>query len=394
MKATAHAPAAAERPATSERSMEDLVNEEPRRAPKFLTRKTAAYAGLLALAGAIAGFGVRWWTIGRFVEQTDDAYVGGNVTVIAPHVSGYVAEVLVGDNQLVRSGQPLIRLEGHDFRALLDAASALVAERKATLNRLVAQRDLETLLIREAQAALAAKTAAAEFKTSESERYEALARAEASTQQIAQRWLSESQEARAEVDATSAGLAAARQKLAVVDAQIVEASAALAQADAQRNTAAINLAYTEIVSPIDGYVGDRSAHVGTYVAAGTPLLSVVPAEGLWVDANFKEDQLRDMNPGDPVEVRADVVRSMVFRGHVQSLSPATGAVFSVIPPQNATGNFTKIVQRVPVRIALDGDAATLGVLRPGLSTTVSVRTRGGSGSNPSRAPAAQVEASR
>jgi membrane fusion protein (multidrug efflux system) len=378
--------------------MEVVVIDGPKHARRHLTKKAVAIVGLLVLAVTLAVIGVRWWTLGRFIERTDDAYVGGNVTVIAPHVSGNVAEVLVGDNEFVRRGQPLVRLESHDFRALLDAASALVAERKATLTRLLAQRDLENLLIRQAEAVLAAKTAAAEFKTSEAGRYEKLAQAEASTRQVAERWRSESHEARAEMDAAKARLAAATQELTVVDAQIAEARAALAQTDAQRNTAVLNLAYTEISSPIDGYVGDRSAQLGTYVAAGTPLLSVVPAQGLWVDANFKEDQLRDMKPGDAVEVVADVVRTTVFRGHVQSLSPATGGVFSVIPPQNATGNFTKIVQRVPVRIALDGDAATLGVLRPGLSTTVSVRTRHGGASTPS-APSdeshpAQLEAAR
>jgi membrane fusion protein (multidrug efflux system) len=375
--------------------MEVAVSEEAKSPRKYLTKKAAASVGALAIAAVLAGTGFRWWKTGRFIEQTDDAYVGGNVTLIAPHVSGYVAEVLVGDNQFVRRGDPLVRLERKDFRALLDAATAHVTERKAALNRLKAQRDLEVLLIRQAHAALAAKTAAADFKASEAARYEKLVQDDASTRQNAERWRSESHEARAEADATEAGLGAARQKLAVVDAQIAEADAALAQTEAQRNTAELNLGYTEIGSPIDGYVGDRSARVGTYIAAGSPLLSVVPAHGLWVDANFKEDQLRHMKPGDAVEVVADVARSAVFRGHVQSLSPATGAVFSVIPPQNATGNFTKIVQRVPVRIALDGDAATLGVLRPGLSTTVSVRTQHGGENDPSgESQSAHLEASR
>lgn len=368
---------------------------EEAKVPRKYSKKAVASVGVLAIAAVLAGYGVRWWMAVRFIERTDDAYVGGNVTVIAPHVSGYVAAVLVEDNQLVRRGEPLVRLESKDFRALLDAATAHVTERKAALSRLKAQRDLEALLIRQAHAVLAAKTAAAEFKASEAARYEKLVLADASTRQSAERWRSESREARAEADAVEAGLGAARQKLAVVDAQIAEAEAALAQTEAQRSTAELNLGYTEIGAPIDGYVGDRSARVGTYVAAGSPLLSVVPARGLWVDANFKEDQLRHMKPGDAVEVVADVARSAVFRGHVQSLSPATGAVFSVIPPQNATGNFTKIVQRVPVRIALDGDAATLGVLRPGLSTTVSVRTRFGGASEPageSRSP--HLEASR
>jgi len=361
---------------TSENTEKPVATSGLTRSGRSLPRKRLIFFVALLFAGiAATWYGINWWLVGRFIEKTDDAYVGGNVTVISPHVSGFVAEVLVGDNQFVKKGQPLIRLESHDYRAMLDAALALVAERKATLNRLHVQRDLESALIRKGEADLDARKASAEFNASEAERYRKLAQTQAGSKQNAEHSRSASLESKAEVDAAKAGLGAARQKLAVVDAQIVEANAALAQAEAQQRTALLNMGYTDIPSPVDGYVGDRSAHVGSYVTAGTQLLSVVPAQGLWVDANFKEDQLRDMKPGDSVKIVADIMRSKVFHGHVQSLSPATGAVFSVIPPQNATGNFTKIVQRVPVRISLDGDAAILGVLRPGLSTIVSVNTR-------------------
>ncbi len=161
----------------------------------------------------------------------------------------------------------------------------------------------------------------------------------------------------------------------VIAADTGAAEAAVAQAQADLQTARLNLGYTEIRAPIDGYVGNRAAQVGAYVTPGTYLLSISPAHGLWVDANFKEDQLAGMRPGQQATVVADVLPGHVLHGHVLSLAPATGAIFSVIPPENATGNFTKIVQRVPVRIALDGADATLGTLRPGLSTTVSVDTR-------------------
>ena len=177
------------------------------------------------------------------------------------------------------------------------------------------------------------------------------------------------------VAAAAAQFDAARKQLSVLDAAVKEAQAALAQSQAELQTARLNLGYTLIRSPIDGYVGDRSAQVGAYVTAGTHLLSIVPAQGLWVDANFKEDQLRAMRAGEPATVIVDVMPDRRLHGHLLSLAPATGAVFSVIPPQNATGNFTKIVQRVPVRIALDAGDAPVGLLRPGLSTTVSVDTR-------------------
>jgi membrane fusion protein (multidrug efflux system) len=330
---------------------------------------------ILVAGVAALWYGIDWWTVGRFIETTDDAYVGGNVTVISPHVPGYIADILVKDNQFVQVGQPLIRLEDRDYKAALDAAAALVAERKASLNRLHAQHNLEQALMRKAEADLDEKKASAEFRALDATRYRNLAQTQAGSQQNAERSRTMSQGAQASVASAKATLRAATQQLAVTGTQIVEAMAALTQAEAQHRTARLNFGYTEIYSPIDGYVGDRSAHPGTYMTAGTQLLSIVPANGLWVDANFKEDQLHDMKPGEPVKVIADVTRSKVFHGHVESLSPATGAVFSVIPPQNATGNFTKIVQRVPVRIKLDDDDATLGVLRPGLSTTVSVDTR-------------------
>lgn len=327
-------------------------------------------------------YGIDWWRVGRFIETTDDAYVGGDVTVISPHVSGYITRILVKDNELVRAGQTLLLLEDSDSIAVLDASTALIAERRASLDRLLAQRDFEQALVSKAEADLAAKNAAAEYRALDAERYRLLALIQADSQQNAQRSRASLEEARSAVASAKAGLIATKQKLVVIRAQFVESRASLAQGEAQQRTARLNSGYTEIRSPIDGYVADRSAHPGSYVTAGTELLSVVPATGLWVEANFKEDQLRDIKPGEPVEVVADVARSKVFHGRVQSIAPATGSVFSIIPPQNATGNFTKIVQRVPVRIKLDDEAATLGVLRPGLSTVARVDTRPETGKRP------------
>ena len=172
-----------------------------------------------------------------------------------------------------------------------------------------------------------------------------------------------------------AALEASQRELDVIDTQKQQTAAALAGAIADRDTAQLNLSYTELRAPIDGTVGNRSARAGAYATVGAQLISLVPSRGLWVDANFKESQLARMRPGMPVTVAADVLPGEAFKGHVASLAPATGAVFSVLPPENATGNFTKIVQRVPVRVALDGDGATLGRLRPGLSVTASVDER-------------------
>lgn len=337
-------------------------------------RKTLALAGLtLALALGGVGYGRYWWITGRFIESTDDAYVGGNITPVSPHVDGFVVQILVADNQYVHAGQLLIRLDPRDFQAAFDHAQATADQRKATLAGLQAKYVWQQSMIQQAEASLAAKLAQATFASQDAVRYRDLAKTTFGTVQNAQRTSALDEAARSETESARAGLAAARQQLTVLDADIAQARAGLAQAKADLETARLNLGYTEICSPIDGYVGNRSAQVGAYVARDAYLISVIPAYGLWVDANLKENQLADMRPGQSATVVADVLPGKVFHGHVQSLAPGTGAMFSVIPPENATGNFTKIVQRVPVRIALDD--ARLGELRPGLSTTVSVDTK-------------------
>ena len=338
--------------------------------------KRLAPAVLALLIGAAAvAYGQHWWAVGRFIETTDDAYAGGNVTPVSPHVAGFVGEILVADNQRVTAGEVLIRLDDRDFKAALAHAKAVAAARQAAVDGLAAKRVLQEAMIRQAEAELTAKTAAAGFAGQDELRYRTLATTPAGSLQNAQRAEANGAAARATVAAAAAALTATRQQLGVLDADIAEARADLAQAEADVETAQLNLGYTEIRAPIDGYVGNRAAQVGAYVASGAYLLSVIPSRGLWIDANFKEDQLARMVPGQPATVVADVLPGRVFHGHVASLAPGTGAVFSVIPPENATGNFTKIVQRVPVRIVLDDGEAQLGALRPGLSTTVSVDTR-------------------
>jgi membrane fusion protein, multidrug efflux system len=340
-------------------------------------RNLSCAALVLIAAVAAAAYGQHWWNVGRFIETTDDAYAGGNVTAVAPHVAGFVAQILVGDNEFVRAGQLLIRLDARDYQAALDRARATADQQAAALAALHAKYGLQQAMIRQAEADLAGKTAAAGFSRQEQMRYSALSLTLGGTRQNAERAIAGDQAAQAATQAAAAGLTAARQQLTVLEAEIAEARAGVAQAEAELQTARLNLGSTEIRSPTDGYIGNRATQVGAYVTSGAYLLSVIPAQGLWVDANFKEDQLAQMRPGQPATVIADVLPGKTFRGHVASLAPGTGAVFSVIPPENATGNFTKIVQRVPVRIALDDGDARLGALRPGLSTTVSVDTRPG-----------------
>ncbi len=345
-------------------------------ARRFRTRRLAlvvlAAAGLLVLAH----FGWDWWTAGRFLESTDDAYVGGDITVIAPKVAGIVAEIAVTDNQAVKAGDLLARLDDRDVRAALAKAEAAVARQQAALANLDAQRRLQESLVDQAKAGIAATEAVIGRTRDDRARYQQLsARAFASVQAF-QKADADYKQAMADGARAEAALAAATRQLAVLDTGRTELEAALAAAVADRDAAALTLSYAEIRAPVDGVVGNRAVQRGAYAAAGTPLLSLVPSRGLWVDANFKESQLADMRPGMAVTVVADVLPGRVFQGHVDSLAPATGAQFSILPPENATGNFTKIVQRVPVRILLDGEGGVLGALRPGLSVTVSVDHRG------------------
>jgi membrane fusion protein, multidrug efflux system len=346
------------------------------RSRRLPSRKTLFITGaIFAAVVALTTFGHHWWTVGRFTESTDDAYVGGDITVIAPKVSGFIARVAVTDNQTVHAGDVLVKLDDRDYVAARARAIAAVAAQQAALANLTATRHLQEAVIAQAQAGIGAADAEIERTREDQSRYHHL-------QQLSAVSLQESQKADADYkDAIAAGikaraaLAAAQRQLDVIDTQTQQIQAALAQASADREVAELNLSYTELRAPIDGTIGNRSARVGSYATIGAQLMSLVPARGLWVDANFKESQLARMRAGQPVLVEADVLPGRVFHGRVASLAPATGAVFSVLPAENATGNFTKIVQRVPVRIQLDGDSSALGELRPGLSVVAKVDMR-------------------
>ncbi|QRY77893.1 HlyD family secretion protein [Pseudomonas sp. PDNC002] len=345
----------------------DTAKPKSRKALK-LAIATAAILG----AGAYAG---HWWLDGRFLEKTDDAYVGGDVTVISPRVAGYIAELKVSDNQLVHAGDLLARIDDRDYRAALAKAEGAVHAEEAALGNVDAQASLQDALIRQSQAEIDAASAEEVRTRDDQRRYATLVRTNAVSVEAAQRADASFKSARANSDKARASLLAARRQLDVIRSQRQQAQAALEQAVAARDLARLDLSYTELRAPVDGYIGNRRARVGSYVAAGTQLLAVVPAQGLWVDANFKEDQLARMQPGQAVTIEADILPGKVFHGHLDSLAPATGAQFSILPPENATGNFTKIVQRVPVRVHLDDADGRLGSLRPGLSVLVEVDTR-------------------
>lgn len=330
-------------------------------------------AGVVGIA--LVAYGVHWWTTGRFIEDTDDAYVGGDVTVVGSKVPGYIEKILVTDNQVVKKGDLLVQIDDRDYRAAVARAEAAVAAQEAALRNLDATAELQQSVIAEAMAGVSAANAESTRAKLDDTRYAELSGRSAVSIESAQRAKATFQTAQAATQRAAAAAAAAKSQLDVIDTQRGQVTAALGQAKAELDLARLNLSYTELRAPVDGTIGNRRARVGTYANAASPMLSVVPAHGLWVDANFKEDQLARMKVGQAVDVRADVMPGRHFGGHIASLAPATGAQFSVLPPENATGNFTKIVQRVPIRVVLDGTDGDLGVLRPGLSVTATVDTK-------------------
>ncbi|MEW6340855.1 MAG: HlyD family secretion protein [Paraburkholderia sp.] len=342
-----------------------------RRTPWMLL---AVIAVLVVLAAAVS----YWLLVGRFVESTDDAYVGGDVTVMAPKVNGFVTDVLVRDNQHVQVNQVLIRLDARDYDARLAQASADVQSAQAAVTELQARKSLQLATIDQQAAEVKASGAELTRSALDQARYRELVKDEAVSNQIVERADADLVKAHAAVDRSGAALLAAQREISVLDAQIGAAQARVATAQAAQRVAELNVEYTTIRSPVDGYVGNRTAQVGLLANTGVSLLTVVPSTGLWVDANFKEDQLKKMRAGDTADVTLDA-SSQSLHGVVDSLAPATGATFSVLPAENATGNFTKIVQRVPVRIRLEVPQDMQGVLRPGLSATVKVHLGTGTG---------------
>jgi len=356
--------------ATAERASSEPSAVKPR-----LGKKPLLIRGALAVAAlGIAAYGYHWWTHSRFIETTDDAYVGGDVTLIAAKVPGYITEVTVTDNQQVHAGDLLARIDDRDYRAALAKAEGAVAAEQALLANLDARQNLQQAMIAEAKAAVNAVQADTVRARDDQLRYASLVAKSAVSIQSSQKADADYKQSVANGEKAKAGVLAAQRQLDVIATQKQQARAALAQAIAERDIARLNLSYTELRAPVDGTIGNRRARVGAFVGNGGQLLSIVPARGLWVDANFKEGQLAHMQPGMRASIVADVMPGKVFHGRIDSLAPATGAQFSVLPPENATGNFTKIVQRVPVRIVLDEADARLGVLRPGLSVEAEVDT--------------------
>ena len=337
--------------------------------------KRAALGLALALGViGLADFGYGYLTTGRYLESTDDAYVQADSTIVSPKVSGYIAQVLVTDNQPVKAGQVLARIDDRDFRTALDQARADVAASNAAIRNLDAQIALQQPVIAQGTADVAAAEASLQFAQQEQARYDGLMKTGSGTIQRAQQTDAALREKVAQLQHGKSGLLAAQRKVDVLDTDRAKAVAQLDHARAVEQQMALNLSYTEITAPVEGTVGARTLRVGQFVQAGTQLMAVVPLDAVYVVANFKETQLTHVRDGQPVELSIDSFHGTRLKGHVDSLSPASGLEFALLPPDNATGNFTKIVQRVPVKIVLD-DRRLSGLLRPGMSVEPTIDTK-------------------
>ncbi|MBC7908149.1 MAG: HlyD family secretion protein [Rhodospirillaceae bacterium] len=332
-----------------------------------------AAIAVLAAGGAV----LRWATEWRFMETTDDAYVEGDITNMAPKVSGHVIEVAIADNQSVKAGDVLVRLDDRDFKARVAEARALVAARMAAAAQLDDKVAVQQAMLMQAGAGIASAQADLKRSRADLSRTERLVKDDFVSRQRFDSQAADAAKAEASVRGTSAQAMGAKRQMAVLEADRDIADAQLEQARALLALAESDLDSTIIRAPADGVIGNRVVRPGMYVRIGQHLLSVVPLATVWIDANFKETQIGHMHPGNTAEITVDAFPDMVITGTVTGFSPASGAKFSLLPPENATGNFTKIVQRLPVRIQLPPDNPLAGRLRPGLSVTARVDTRTG-----------------
>lgn len=340
--------------------------------------KKPVLLGIAAMAVlAAGGTGLRWATEWRFIETTDDAYVEGDITSMASKVSAHVVEVAVTDNQPVKAGDVLVRLDDRDFKARVAEARALVAARKAAAGQLDDKVAVQQALLLQAGASIASAQADLRRSRADLSRTERLVKDDYVSRQRFDSQAADAAKAEAGVRGSSAQAMGAKRQLAVLEADRDIAEAQLEQAQAQLALAEADLAATIIRAPADGVVGNRVVRVGMYARTGQHLLSVVPLSTVWIDANYKETQIGAMRPGNRAEITVDAFPDTKVIGTVTGFAPASGAKFSLLPPENATGNFTKIVQRVPVRIQLPPDNPLAGYLRPGLSVTARVDTRTG-----------------
>ncbi len=345
-------------------------------AAKKRSRRPLVFAGIGIVALAAAGtYGYDWFTTGRYMVSTDDAYVGGDIATISSKLSGYVATVNVVANQTVKAGDPLITLDDGDYRIARDQAQAQIDTAHLTLSRIDAQITGSQASLQQVKAQKLALVAAQKNAQLAQQRAESLAKTSVASQSDLDKANAALDQANAQVVAGDAQIALAQSQIDVLKGQRAEAEGQLKSLGLALDKANRDLSFTVLRAPYDGVVGNLAVQTGDLVAAGGRLASLVPTEALYVDANFKETQLSKLVPGEQVTIRVDAMDGAPIKGTVESLAPASGSVFSLLPAENATGNFTKVVQRVPVRIALPADVLRSGKLKAGLSVVVEADTR-------------------
>ncbi|MCK8667318.1 HlyD family secretion protein [Pseudomonas azerbaijanoccidens] len=310
----------------------------------------------------------------RTQQSTNDAYVSADYTLVVPRVAGFIKQVLVEDNQQVKAGQLLALIDDRDLRAAAEAAAAESLVAQAELQNARATLDRQASLIAQAQAKVISAKAEMAFAEHELNRYNHLAGVGAGTVQNAQQARTRIDQASASLTNATAVLAAERKQVDILTAQRDGAEGGLKRAQAKLEIASYELSYTRIVAPQDGMVGERAVRVGAYVTPGSKLLAVVPLAQAYVVANFQETQLTNVQPGQDVQVRVDTFGGALLNGRVESIAPATGVTFASVKPDNATGNFTKVVQRIPVKIVLEPGQPLAERLRVGMSVEARIDT--------------------
>jgi membrane fusion protein (multidrug efflux system) len=330
---------------------------------------------LICVLAAGADGAWRWWQDGRFVVSTDDAYVRGDVATLATRLPGHVVAIEVRNGDRVRAGDVIAQLDDGDIVLAIAAARARIATQRAAIARLARQADTARAVVVQAEAELAGLRAADTLAQSELVRYTALAARDHASRARLDQAQAERQRSAAALVSAEAAIATARARVEVARAEMAEAERILPELETTLARAERDRDFASIRAPFDGIVGNRAVQPGEFVQSGARIAALVPIAGLWVEANFKETHLARLKPGQAVRIEVDALPGQILAGRVESFSPASGAVFSLLPPENATGNFTKIVQRVPVRVALPDGAAAPDLLRPGLSVLVRIDTR-------------------
>ena len=339
------------------------------------SRRRAVLLGFLAvIAAAIIGGATAWWLEARGWESTDDAFIDVHMVHISPRVAGRVARVLVDDNRLVEAGQPIVELDPADFQAKLDQALAAQAGAAGSLAQAKAQQTVVYANSAQARAEVGVADANATNAANQLRRDQPLAEQHVVSRQTLDNDIAAARSTAANLVAAQKKLASAEAQQGVAESQLATAEANLQSAAAQVEQARLNLSYTRIVAPQAGRVARKNVAVGDYLQTGQDVMALIPAP-VWITANFKETQLARMRVGQPVDIEIDAYPGVTFHGHVDSIQSGSGAAFSLLPPENATGNYVKVVQRVPVKIVFDAPPDPDRPLGPGMSVVPSVRVR-------------------